>query len=81
VRSSKKIFYVYMHNHSNPKDDEVFKVKAFDEDSAKELAEFIDSTERFTVSWVMSSRQKRNSDKEFLRDYKWWSTDYTHVKL
>jgi len=72
----KKVYYVYMHNTTDRRDDEVFKVKASSEPEAKSEAES-HSQGRFSVGWAKPATPKSKRDKAFLRDYKWWSTDYT----
>lgn len=67
-----KIFYVYMHNNTDHRDDEVFKVKARDKNHAEEVAiSKMDWRGRYTVGWVKAGTEKG------LADYKWWATDKT----
>jgi hypothetical protein len=77
-----KTFLVYMHNCTNRDDDEVFKVKALNEKHAKQVAYEAQSwTGRFSVGWVKPYIAKTKRDKEFLRQYRWWASDYTHIRI
>jgi hypothetical protein len=72
TKAKEYVFYVYMHNNTDHRDDEVFKVRARDKKHAKEVAASkMRWPGRCTVGWVKGAREKG------LADYKWWATDHT----
>lgn len=76
-----KIFYVYMHNSTDRSDDEVYKVKARDEEHARHVAsKDMNRQGRFTVGWVKPYVAQNEHDRQLLKDHRWWATDKTHVR-
>lgn len=70
------IFYVYMHNATDSRDDEVYKVQAKDPEDAKTVARSkMEWAGRFSVGWAMPGRPKTKKDREFLKSYRWWATN------
>lgn len=73
----REVFYVYMHNVTSSKDDEVYKVLALSEDDAKRVAaKGQEWRGRFTVGWVKADTP---ANQEYLKAYAWWATDHTRV--
>lgn len=71
-----KTYFVYMHNRTSRKDDEVFKVRAIDSDDAKVKAfQAQDWPGRFSVGWALTHRSANEQDRNFLRQFRSWATD------
>ncbi len=71
-----RTFYVYMHNSTDRRDDEVYKVFAKNKAHARKVANAAQNWPgRFGLGWVMGAREKG------LASYKWWSTDKTAVRV
>lgn len=52
-----KTFYVYLSNHTDHRDDEVEKVKAYDIDDAARKAKF--NRNRFSISNIVPARSNK----------------------